>query len=112
EIILPITMLLVLRLLLRRTWAAIVVITLLVVVMFLPESGSVLGYLVSMGLSVPLVWLVLFRAGLLSFVTMFPFATMTDDLLLSLHPPAWYLGSMLLTLVFIIGPALYGFWAS
>ena len=57
-------------------------------------------------------WLVLFRAGLLAFAAMFSVLRLIDDMPLTPHPAAWYLGATLLSLAIIVAPALYGFWIS
>jgi serine/threonine-protein kinase len=112
SIIFPITMLLILRLLLRRTGPAIVAVSLLAMVMFYPESGSIPGYVVGFLVSITLFWFVLFRGGLLALATMTSVASLIDQMPLTPHPAGWLLGSMLLALAFIAAPALYGFWTS
>ncbi len=111
-IIFPVTTLLIFRLLLRRTWAALVVGSLVPIVMFYPESGSVTGYLVASVLVITISWLTLFRAGLLGFVAMYTVAFLLDQMPLTPNPSAWYLGATLLSLALIIAPAAYGFWIS
>jgi serine/threonine-protein kinase len=112
EIIFPVTTLLIFRLLLRRTWAALVTTSLVAVVLFYPDSGSIPGYLLGTLLGLTIVWPVLFRAGLLGLATWFSVIFLIDRLPLTLHPAAWYLGATLLSLAFIVAPALYGFWIS
>jgi serine/threonine-protein kinase len=112
EIIFPLTTILIFRLLLRRTWAAVVVSSLLAVVLFYPNHGSIPGYLVESLLVYPIVWLVLFRVGLLAFAAWFTVSALVNIMPLTLHPAPWYLGSTLLSLALILAPALYGFWIS
>ena len=112
EIIFPMTMLLVFRLLLRHTVPALIALSLLGALLFYPETGSVPGYLVGIGVSLVLVWGVLFRFGLLGFAAMFSVYRLLERLPLTLHPADWYLGAALLALAFIAAPALWGFWAS
>jgi serine/threonine-protein kinase len=112
EIIFPLTWLLILRLLLRRTVPAAVVVGLLGFVLFYPETGSIPGYIVGMGVTLALFWGVLFSSGLLGFAAMFQVYRLLDRLPLTSHPDGWYLGPVLLALAFIAAPALWGFWTS
>jgi hypothetical protein len=112
EIIFPMTWLLILRLLLRRTAPAAVVIALLGFVLFYPETGSIPGYIVGWGFTLALFGGVLFRSGLLAFAATFQVYRLLDQLPLTLHPDGWYLGPVLLALTFIAAPALWGFWTS
>ena len=111
-IIFPVTTLLIFRLLLRRTWAAVVVASLVPIVLFYPDSGSIPGYLVSILLWLVIAWLVLFRAGLLGIAVWFTITFLMDQIPLTPHPSPWYLGATLLSLACIVAPALYGFWIS
>ena len=112
EIIFPLTMLLIFRLLLRRTLPAMVALGLVATVLFYPSSGSIPGYIVGMLLSLTIVWFVLFRFGLLSFATMFAVSALIGRMPLTPHPAGWYLGAMLMAVAFIVAPAFYGFWIS
>jgi serine/threonine-protein kinase len=112
EIIFPITTLLIFRLLLRRNWLAIVAATLMGIVVLFPDSGSIPAYLVRMVLWITPLWLVLFRCGMLGFGATFLVGGLASQLPLTLHPSAWLLGPMLLSLACIVAPALYGFWIS
>jgi hypothetical protein len=111
-IIFPITMLLIFRLMLRRTGPAIATVSLLAIIMFYPDSGNIPGYLVTYCLLAAIFWIVLFRAGLLALATMMSVSSLLADIPLTPHPEGWYLGGMLLALAFIVAPALYGFWTS
>jgi eukaryotic-like serine/threonine-protein kinase len=112
EIIFPMTWLLILRLLLRRTAPAALVAGLLGSILFYPETGSIPGYVVGMGFTMALFWGVLFRFGLLAFAALYYVFRLLDQLPLTLHPDGWYLGAVLLALTFIAAPALWGFWTS
>jgi len=112
EIIFPITLLLIFRLVLRRTGPAILAVTLLGMVLFNPASGSIPGYLVGMSLLLAIAWLVLFRVGLLSFAALLMVWRLLDEIPLTPGPAGWYLGAMLLSLAAVVAPALYGFWTS
>jgi len=112
NVIFPVTMLLIFRLLLRRTGPALVAVSLLAMVMFYPDSGSIPGYIVGLSILITIAWVVLFRAGLLALATMTSVSALLSQMPLTPHPAGWYLGAMLLALAFIVAPALYGFWTS
>jgi serine/threonine-protein kinase len=112
EIFFPVTSILIFRLLLRRTWAAVIAAGLVGTLLFYPDSGSTPGYLVVTLLWITIAWLVLFRAGLLAFAAMFTIFRLIEALPLTPHPAAWSLGTMLLALGFIVALTLYGFWIS
>jgi eukaryotic-like serine/threonine-protein kinase len=112
EIIFPVTLLVIFRLLLRRTASALVVGAVLGSILFYPETGSIPGYIVGFCFSIVIAWAVLFRFGLLAFAAMFHVYRLLDRMPLTLHPEGWYMGTMLLTLTFIAAPPLWGFWTS
>ena len=112
DIIFPITLLLIFRLLLRRTALAVVAVTLVGMMIYYPDSGSIVAYVISFLFLCAIAWLVLFRFGLLAFATMTTVTALLEQMPLTLHPAGWYLGSMLLALGFIVAPALWGFWTS
>ncbi|HVR95981.1 MAG TPA: serine/threonine-protein kinase [Thermoanaerobaculia bacterium] len=112
EIFFPVTSILIFRLLLRRTSAALIAAGLVGTVLFYPDSGSIAGYLATSLLMFGIAWLVLFRAGLLAFAAMFTFYRLIDTIPLTPHPAAWFLGTTLISLAFLVAPALYGFWIS
>jgi eukaryotic-like serine/threonine-protein kinase len=112
EIIYPLTLLLVFRLLLRRTDLAVVAVTLVALILFLPDSGSLPPYVVMIAASLTIGWLVLFRSGLLAFATLFCVFASLNEILVPLHPGSWYGGAALLALAFAVAPAAWGFWIS
>jgi hypothetical protein len=112
EIIFPLTWLLILRLLLRRTVPAAVLGGLLGSILFYPETGSIPGYIVGMTLTIAVFWGVLFGSGLLAFAAMFQVYRLLDRLPLTMQPDGWYLGPVLLSLTFLVAPPLWGFWTS
>jgi serine/threonine-protein kinase len=113
EIIFPITLLVIFRLLLRRTVPAVVLVSLLGTLLAIPASGgSAAGHLVGFGVQLAVAWSVLFRFGLLAFATMFCISQLVDLLPLTLAPSGWYVPAVLLALGFIAAPALWGFWMS
>ena len=112
EIIFPLTLLLLLRLLLRRNVPAIIALAILATVMFYPGTGSLPGYVIGQLLLLCVVFFVLFRVGLLAFASMFTLSSLIDELPLTVHPSGWYLGTVLFSLACIAAPALWGFWTS
>ena len=112
-IIFPITMLLIFRLLLRRTALAIVAVSLLVIVMFIPELGEHCGlprrhrsrHADRLAGALPGG-----PAGRRDHVS--PSWGCCGQMPLTPQPAGWYLGAMLLSLAFIAAPAFYGFWTS
>ncbi len=108
----PVTMFLIMRLLLRRTSLAAAAVTLLALVMFYPQSGDIITYMVVFSIRVALFWVVLLRFGLLPLAAMFSISALMDQMPLTTDPSGWYLGAMLLALGFIAAPALWGFWTS
>ncbi len=112
SIIFPVTMLLVFRMVLRRTLPAITVVSLLASVMFLPETGSVPGYFLAGVIQSAIIWTVLFRFGLLCFAAAFTMSTWVDILPLSFHAGSATGQSALVAAAIILAPALWGFWIS
>jgi serine/threonine-protein kinase len=112
EIIFPLTLLLLFRLLLRGTRPAIIAVSIVGGLLFYPDAGSVVGYAVGEVFALAVVWNILFRGGLLAFAAMFTVAGLIEQLPLTLQPSGWYLGTVLLSLAFIAAPALWGFWTS
>jgi serine/threonine-protein kinase len=112
EIIFPITLFLMFRLLFRHMVPAVIAVSLCGILLFLPDSGSVPGFLIGFAVVLALAWLLLLRFGLLAFAAYFCTAGLIEQAPLSLSPSSWYAGSMLLALLFIVAPALWGFWTS
>jgi serine/threonine-protein kinase len=108
----PLTLLLIFRMLLRRTVPAFIGIVLVGLVLFLPESGSIPAYVASFVFFATVVYFVLFRAGLLAFATTTTVSSLVGELPLTPHPAGWYAGTTLFSLAVILALALYGFWIS
>jgi hypothetical protein len=112
DIIFPLTLLLIFRLLLRRNSLAIVATSLVALVLFHPGSGSAIGYVIVFTLTTVLLLSVLFRYGLLSVAAALTISGLLSRLPLTWSPPAWYAGPMILALALVVAPALWGFWTS
>jgi len=106
----PIMMFLILRLLLRRTWAAIAVVTLLVVFMFNPAAGAPpLGFLIGLGLSLTVFWLTFLRLGFLALVISLSWSALYLELPLTPDLSSWHATATLLCLLVTVGVAAFGF---
>jgi serine/threonine-protein kinase len=112
EIIFPITLLLLFRLLFRRTPLAMIVLSLWGTVLFLPESGSIPGFLIGFAVINVIAWTLLFRFGLLAFAAFFCTSALIEQTPLTPSLSSWYAGSMILSLLVAASPALWGFWTS
>jgi len=104
--------LLVLRVLLRKTWIAIVVATVLFFFVYMPPQGNLLPYLLGFLVLVALHWAVLFRVGLLTVLVGTTIRELLLTLPLTFDLTAWYAHVTLLTLALVLGLAGWGFWVS
>jgi eukaryotic-like serine/threonine-protein kinase len=107
-----IMMFLVLRLLLRRTWAALAIWLVLAVVLFNPGSGNPWPYLISVAIVFFLFWLVFFRSGLLAVVTGLSIMFLLKSLPLTYELWAWHGQTALLVLALVLGVAVWGLWTA
>jgi len=104
-----IMMILVLRLLLRKTWIAMIVFTALMFVAFHPGTGHPIPYLISILIVVSLLCFVLFRFGLLAVMIGYTVSKILHELPLTFDLTAWYGYVTLLTLFITVGLAAWGF---
>ncbi|HET6372770.1 MAG TPA: serine/threonine-protein kinase, partial [Candidatus Polarisedimenticolia bacterium] len=104
-----IMMFLVLRVLLRRTWAAVAAWAALAVVLFNPGSGNPWPYLCSILILFPLFWIVFFRVGLLAVITGLSLSFLLHSLPLTYDPTAWYSGVTLMVILPALGVAVWGY---
>jgi serine/threonine-protein kinase len=105
-------LILVLRVLVRKTWIAVSVASVLFLAFYLPSYGHLLPYVVGMLVAMALFWIVLFRIGLLA---IFVGATVRDLLLylpLTFDLGAWYAEVTLVAVAIVAGLAAWGFWVS
>jgi hypothetical protein len=112
SIIFPLTMLLIFRLLFRRTVPALIAVSLIGIVLFFPDSGSTTAYLVGQAATLVVFGFVLFRSGILGFATAMNVMSLILSLPLTPRPAGWYAGVTILSLAVIVAPAVYGFWIS
>jgi hypothetical protein len=109
DLFIPLTSILVFRLLLRRTWPALVAVSLLALALFYPEYGSVPLYVVTFSLALTIAWIVLFRGGLLALGATSILSALIEQLPITPQAPVWLLGTTLLCAAVVLAPALYGF---
>jgi hypothetical protein len=109
ELFIGIMMLLVLRLILRKTWIAMIVFSVLVTVLFNPGMGHPAPYLISMLIMMFLFWFVLFRFGLLSLMVGYSVSHLLRYMPLTFDLTSWYAYATLLTLFITVGVAAWGF---
>ncbi len=107
-----IMMILVLRLLLRKTWISMIVFTVLMFIAFHPGTGHPMPHLIETLLVVGLLCFVLFRFGLLTVILGYTVSNLFLQLPLTFNLTAWYGYVTLLTLFFTVGIAVWGFWVS
>jgi hypothetical protein len=110
DLFMPVMMFLILRLLLRRTWAAIGVVSFLVVVMINPAPGMPTpGFLLGIGLGITIFWVTFLRLGFLCLFVAFSITDFLQILPLTLEFSSWHAGPTILYLLLMIGVAVYGF---
>jgi len=112
SMMIPLTLLVIARLLLRRSGLAVFAVSLVGMLIVYPGTGSVPVYLVVFLFNATLAWIALLRFGLLAFAAMTTVSSWIDLMPLTGRPEGWYLGAMLLGLVVIVGPAVWGFWTA
>ena len=105
--------LLVLRVVVRKTWIAVVIITLLGSIMFNP-GGDLWLWVPSFAVLMVAMWIVLFRFGLFAMLVYFTVAQLTDPagLPLTADPSSWYFGVTLAAVVVLLSLAGWGFYHS
>jgi eukaryotic-like serine/threonine-protein kinase len=93
-----IMLLLVVRLLLRRTWAAVLVVSALATLMHNPQEGSFLVHAVSIVWVLILFWIAIFRVGLLAAMVAGTTLELLDTLPLTTDVSSWYFPATVITL--------------
>jgi len=112
EMFYTLTLFLVLRLLLRRTWITIGIISLMILVMYLPDVGHPAPYLIVSLVMLAMFWFVLLRFGLLAATVGFGVRAMLTTLPLTFDLFAWHANATRIVLVLIVGLAAWGFTAA
>ncbi len=103
---------LVLRIVTRRTWIAVALASLLAVVMFNPGSGTPWPYVTTFAVIAALVWVVLFRAGLLAVLVGFSVNSVLSSLRMTSELTAWHALPMWLAIGAVTWVAGWAFYVS
>jgi len=74
-----------------------------------PAAKMLVAVVVLIACAVPVYSMDVEDAAELAFAAMFTFYRLIDNIPLTPHPAAWYLGTTLVSLAFLVAPALYGF---
>jgi len=110
DLFMPITMFLIMRLLLRRTWAAIATVSVLALFLFNPSPGPPSpSFLIGFGLGLTIFWVTFLRLGFLPLVVAFTCNDLMSTLPLTTDLSAWYATPTLLCALIIVGIAAFGF---
>lgn len=109
ELFLPVMIVALMRLLLRKTWLAVGLLLPIMFLLFLPAEGSPVPHLIGMPLFIGLFFLVLFRVGFLASAASMCTFSLTLDMPITPDPSSWFFSSTVLTLAVIAALALYGF---
>jgi hypothetical protein len=105
----PLMLLLIFRLLLRRTWASVTVTSLVGALIYYPGTGSLMVFSAFALVVIGLFWFALFRYGLLPAILAITLADFLEQMPLTFDVTAWYAAPSLLTLALVAGLALFGF---
>ena len=105
-------LLLVLRVLTRRTWIAVGLTTFLFFFIINPGQGNLLPFVIGFVFIASLHWFVLFRFGLLAVVVGSTVGDLFLNLPLTFDLTAWYAPTTLLVVALTLGLAGWGFWVA
>jgi hypothetical protein len=100
--------LVILRLVLRRTWLTIVVFLALAIAAFWPALASPVLHLIYMALSVAVLLGVLFRSGFLSLVVTSSVWFLLIGIPITYQVSSWIFGGTVMALAIVLGLAIYG----
>ena len=112
EMFIPLMMVLILRLVLRRTWIAVVLMSLMFMAMVIPEVGNAAFAIPVIVCGFAIWWFFLFRFGLLTLAVGYTLSNMLNELSLTLNLTAWWSATTWLVLALFAGITAWGFWAS
>jgi len=112
EMFIPLIMVLILRVVLRRTWIAVVLMSLMFMVIVISDIGNAAFTAPVIACGLAIWWFFLFRFGLLTLAVGFTLNTMLNDLSLTLNLTAWWSVTTWLLLALFAGITAWGFWAS
>ena len=104
--------LLVLKLVVRKTWIAVFLYGSLSVVMFNPHTGEPIAFVASMMIIFVMFFLVLFRFGFLPVMLGFTVSDLVRAMPLTFDLSTWYAQASLFPVLLLVGLAVYGMRAS
>ncbi len=108
DVFMVVMMFLLLKLIVRKTWIAVILQSLMILAIFAGESLALpFGILL-----IALVWICLFRFGLLTFLAFFTVNGMLLEMPLTHDLSAWYAGSTWITLLVIAALTGWGFYVA
>jgi hypothetical protein len=101
--------LLVLRLLVKKTWIAVVITTVIGMSVFYPGSGNLGLHVALFVIPATLFWVALFRFGFLGLLVSSSFTELFRQMPLTPDLSAWYATPTIVTLLVTVGLALYAY---
>jgi hypothetical protein len=108
-VLITVMLVLVLRVVSRRTWPVVLLVSLLGAVLFNPDAGSLWPYLLATAVNFAMFWVVLFRVGLLPIVLGSTVSALLTQLPLTFDLSAWYAAPTLLMLLVLVPLAAWAF---
>lgn len=105
----PVLVLVVLRLILRRTWLACLAFVIIATMAFWPVFSSPIPHLIFAPIVLALFLLLFFRFGFLSVVASGTTAVFLQSMPITYEVSSWYFGVTLTVMALILGLAIYGF---
>jgi hypothetical protein len=100
--------LLLVRLVVRKTWIAVVIMTLMQIFVMISFGGDPRMLIVAGILVAVVMFIVLFRFGLLAVMVYHTVNSLTSGLPLTADPSSWYFGTTLCAIVLLLGLASWG----
>jgi len=100
--------LVILRVVLHRTWLAVAAFFVLAIAAYWPANSSPTAYLIFMSLNVVIFVLVLFRYGFLSLVVTNAVEFLLIDIPITYQVSSWLFGGTVVALALVLGLAIYG----
>ena len=112
EMFIPLIIILILRVVVRRTWIAVVLLWLMFMVMVIPQTGNATLVVPAIACGFVIWCFFLVRFGLLTLAVGITLSNMLEELSLTLDLSAWWSGTTWLVLALFAGITAWGFWAS
>ena len=109
DALVPMMFLLIVRLLLKRTWIAVIITTVIGMLALYPGSGNVGLFMALFVIQVTFFLVALFRFGFLGLLASTSFADLLRQMPLTPDLSAWYATPTIVTLLVTAGVALYAF---